>query len=79
MLASITGNTKILCVIADPVNQAGLAYAPLLAGSLGNPNDRLKDGGYMVEFIKMGIGPIGTGVLVLLTGMPRVNKRLSER
>ncbi|WAR46076.1 signal peptidase II [Methylomonas rapida] len=68
-----------------------LAYALLLAGGLGNLIDRLIYGGYVVDFINMGIGPISTGVfnladvvvvvgaLMLLTGMPRANKRLSER
>jgi len=68
-----------------------LAYALLLAGGLGNLIDRLIYGGYVVDFINMGIGPIRTGVfnvadvvvvvgaLMLFTGMPRANKRLSER
>ncbi|WKJ92242.1 signal peptidase II [Methylomonas montana] len=68
-----------------------MAYALLLAGGLGNLIDRLMYGGYVVDFVNMGIGPIRTGVfnvadvvvvagaLMLLTGMPRANKRLSER
>jgi len=68
-----------------------LAYALLLAGGLGNLIDRLIYGGYVVDFINIGIGPIRTGVfnaadvvvvvgaLMLLTGRPRANKRLSER
>lgn len=68
-----------------------LAYALLLAGGLGNLIDRLIYGGYVVDFINMGIGPIRTGVfnvadvvavvgaLILFTGMPSANKRLSER
>lgn len=68
-----------------------LAYALLLAGGVGNLIDRLMYGGYVVDFINIGIGPIRTGVfnvadmvvvagtLMLLTGMPRASKRLSER
>jgi len=68
-----------------------LAYALLLAGGLGNLIDRLIYGGYVVDFINIGIGPIRTGVfnvadvivvagtLMLLIGTPRANKRLSER
>jgi len=68
-----------------------LAYALLLAGGLGNLIDRLMYGGYVVDFINMGIGPIRTGVfnvadvvvvagaLMLFTGMLRANKRLSEQ
>ncbi|WP_020481681.1 signal peptidase II [Methylomonas sp. MK1] len=68
-----------------------LAYALLLAGGLGNLIDRLIYGGYVVDFINIGIGPIRTGVfnvadvvvvvgvLMLFTGMPRANKPLSER
>ncbi|OHX37036.1 signal peptidase II [Methylomonas sp. LWB] len=68
-----------------------LAYTLLLAGGLGNLIDRLIYGGYVVDFINIGIGPIRTGVfnladvvvvvgaLLLITGMPRANKRLSER
>lgn len=68
-----------------------LACALLLAGGLGNLIDRLIYGGYVVDFINIGIGPIRTGVfnvadvvvvvgaLMLFTDMPRANKRLSER
>ncbi|PPD31442.1 MAG: hypothetical protein CTY19_14280 [Methylomonas sp.] len=68
-----------------------LAYVLLLAGGLGNLINRLIYGGYVVDFINIGIGPIRTGVfnvadvvviagaLMLFTGMPRANKRLSER
>lgn len=64
-----------------------LAYALLLAGGVSNLIDRLMYGGYVVDFINIGIGPIRTGVsnvadvvvvagaLMLLTGMPRTNKR----
>ncbi|WP_445369150.1 signal peptidase II [Methylomonas sp. BW4-1] len=68
-----------------------LAYALLLAGGLGNLIDRLMYGGYVVDFVNIGIGPIRTGVfnvadvvvvvgaLMLFTGMPRANQRPSER
>lgn len=68
-----------------------LAFTLLLAGGLGNLIDRLMYGGYVVDFINIGIGPIRTGVfnvadvvvvagvLLLITVMPRTNKRLSER
>ncbi|WP_415878211.1 signal peptidase II [Methylomonas sp. TEB] len=68
-----------------------LAYALLLAGGLGNLIDRLIYGGYVVDFINIGIGPIRTGVfnvadvvvvagvLMLFTGMPRTNQRPSEQ
>lgn len=62
-----------------------LAYALLLAGGLGNLIDRVMYGAYVVDFINIGIGPLRTdvvvvaGALLLLTGMPRANKRLSER
>ncbi|NOV29409.1 signal peptidase II [Methylomonas sp. ZR1] len=63
-----------------------LAYTLLLAGGLGNLIDRLMYGGYVVDFINMGIGPIRTGVfnvadvvvvagaLMLFIGMPCVNR-----
>ncbi|WGS83989.1 signal peptidase II [Methylomonas sp. UP202] len=68
-----------------------LAYTLLFAGGLGNLIDRLIYGGYVVDFINIGIGPIRTGVfnvadmvvvvgaLMLFTDMPRANKRASER
>lgn len=68
-----------------------LACTLLLAGGLGNLIDRLIYGGYVVDFINIGIGPIRTGVfnvadvvvvfgvLMLFAGMPRADKRLSER
>ncbi|MDD1622693.1 MAG: signal peptidase II [Methylococcaceae bacterium] len=58
------------------------AFSLLLAGGLGNLIDRLMYGGYVVDFINIGIGPIRTGVfnvadvavvvgaLMLVVGMP---------
>jgi len=68
-----------------------LAYALLSAGGLGNLIDRLMYGGYVVDFINMGIGPIRTGVfnvadvivvvgvLILVVDMPRTNRKHFNR
>jgi signal peptidase II len=68
-----------------------LAYTLLLASGLGNLIDRLMYGGYVVDFINMGIGPIRTGVfnvadvivvvgvLILVVDMPRTNRKHFNR
>ncbi len=64
-----------------------LAYALLLAGGLGNLIDRLVYGGYVVDFVNIGIGPLRTGVfnvadvvvvvsaLMLVINAPRTNRK----
>jgi signal peptidase II len=64
-----------------------LAFALLLAGGLGNLIDRLMYGGYVVDFINIGAGPIRSGVfnvadvivvvgaLILVVGMSRENHK----
>jgi len=62
------------------------AYALLFAGGASNLADRLRHGGYVVDFLNFGLGPLRTGIfnvadmaitagaLILVTGMFR-NKR----
>jgi len=64
-----------------------LAYTLLLAGGLGNLIDRLMYGGYVVDFINIGIGSLRTGVfnvadvivvvgaLILVVDMPRTERK----
>ena len=39
-----------------------LALVLILAGGIGNLIDRLSNGGYVTDFICLGIGPIRTGI-----------------
>jgi len=50
-------------VLSRPGHLSGVAAVALLfAGGVGNLIDRVTSGGSVVDFIKLGIGPVRTGI-----------------
>ena len=49
--------------IARPTNPiVGVSVALIVGGGVGNLIDRLRYGGYVVDFLNVGIGPLRTGI-----------------
>jgi signal peptidase II len=53
----------IYLFVTKPQNMyVGVAVALIVGGGVGNLIDRLRYGGYVVDFLNVGIGPLRTGI-----------------